>query len=55
MGDSGPSDAVTVSVMNRSVSWVPMVPLKSQARPPVVAPRTLPTSDTSRASPPKLG
>ena len=55
VGVSGPSDALTVSRMKRSVSCAPSDPLTSQLKPSTVKPRTPPTSDMSCASPPKLG
>ena len=55
VGVAGPSEALTVSRMNRSVSWAPNDPLTSQLKPSTVKPRTPPTSDRSCAWPPKLG
>ena len=55
VGDAGPSDALTVSLMNSSVSCIPSEPLRSQLKPAEVKPRTPPTSDASRAVPPIRG
>ena len=55
VGEAGPSDALTVSWMNRSVRCAPTEPLRSQWKPPAVEPRTPATSDASVAVPPIWG
>ncbi len=49
------ADGLAIIIEGKREDWPPMVPLTSQARPFPVKPRTPPTSDTSRASPPKSG
>ena len=51
VGEVSPSDALTVLWVNRSVSCMPIAPLRSHRRPAAVAPRTPPVNEASVAVP----